>query len=147
MAGEANKAVVRRVFEEVFKQGDLEVVDELVATNFVSHNTNPLPNQPLRGPEAVRWYARLVHGGFPDYQVVLDDMLSEGNEVAVRFTVTGTHTGQFGYLAPTGKKIHILGIDLLGVEDGKLVSLWGGWNIAEMMVQLGFFPTAEGTQW
>jgi predicted ester cyclase len=74
-------------------------------------------------------------------------MLSEGNEVAVRFTVTGTHTGQFGYLAPTGKKIHILGIDLLGVEDGKLVSLWGGWNIAEMMVQLGFFPTAEGTQW
>ena len=146
MAGEDKKAIVRRVYDELFNQGKMEVVEELFAGDFITHDPNPLPNQPLHGHEAVRWYISFVRSAFPDLRVAVEDLLEEGDRVAVRFTTSGTQLGEFVYVAPTHKKVHVMGIDLLRFEDGKIAAHWGGWNRAELMVQLGIFPGPEGTQ-
>jgi len=82
MSTAANKAIIRRVFEEGFNQGRLEVVDELFSTRFVDHST---PEQ-VAGAEGVKEYFASVHRGFPDMQVSIEDMVAEGEKVVVRTT-------------------------------------------------------------
>jgi predicted ester cyclase len=147
MAGEDRKAIVRRVYEEMFNHGQLDGAGEVFSENFVTHEPNPLPNQPLHGPESVRWYISFVRSAFPDLHATVEDMLEDGDEIAIRFTITGTQTGQFVYLAPTDRKVHVIGIDLVRFEGNQIVEHWGGWNRAELLVQLGIFPHAEGTQY
>jgi steroid delta-isomerase-like uncharacterized protein len=146
VAGENSKAIIQRVIEEIFNQQKLEVADELFASDFVAHFVNPLPGQPLRGPEAVRWYARVVRQAFPDLHVSVEHMIAEDDDVASRVTWTGTHTGQFVYLPPTGKRIKVEGITMDRVAGDKLVEHWGEWNAAELMLQLGVLPGPEGTE-
>lgn len=146
VAGEDNKAIIQRIYDEVFGEGKLEVADELIAPEFVSHLVNPLPNQPMRGPEAARWYARVVRGAFPDLRASVEHMIAEGDDVACLVTWTGTHTGQFVYLAPTGRRVKVEGITMERLSQGKLVEHWGEWNRAELMLQLGVLPGPEGTE-
>lgn len=146
MAGEKNKAIMQRIYTEIFSQGQLDAADELFAPEFVSHIVNPLPGQPLRGPEAVRWYARVVRQAFPDLRASVEHTIAEDDSVASRVTWTGTHTGQFVYLPPTGKRVKVEGITMDRVEGDKLVEHWGEWNQAELMLQLGVMPGPEGTE-
>jgi steroid delta-isomerase-like uncharacterized protein len=146
VAGEKSKEIVQRIFTEIFSQGKLDAADELFAPEFVPHIVNPLPGQPLRGPEAVRWYARVLRHAFPDLHVSVEHMIAEDDVVASRVTWTGTHTGQFVYLPPTGKRIKVEGITMERVANDKLVEHWGEWNQAELMLQLGILPGPEGTE-
>jgi predicted ester cyclase len=73
-------------------------------------------------------------------------MIAEDDVVASRVTWTGTHTGQFVYLPPTGKRIKVEGITMERVANDKLVEHWGEWNQAELMLQLGILPGPEGTE-
>jgi steroid delta-isomerase-like uncharacterized protein len=146
VAGEKSKEIVQRIFTEIFSQGKLDAADELFAPEFVPHIVNPLPGQPPRGPEAVRWYARVLRHAFPDLHVSVEHMIAEDDVVASRVTWTGTHTGQFVYLPPTGKRIKVEGITMERVANDKLVEHWGEWNQAELMLQLGILPGPEGTE-
>jgi steroid delta-isomerase-like uncharacterized protein len=146
VAGEKSKEIVQRIFTEIFSQGKLDAADELFTPEFVPHIVNPLPGQPLRGPEAVRWYARVLRHAFPDLHVSVEHMIAEDDVVASRVTWTGTHTGQFVYLPPTGKRIKVEGITMERVANDKLVEHWGEWNQAELMLQLGILPGPEGTE-
>jgi steroid delta-isomerase-like uncharacterized protein len=146
VAGENSKALIQRVYEEIFNQRKLEAVDELFASDFVSHIVNPLPGQPLRGPEAVRWYAHVLQQAFPDLRASVEQTIAEDDKIASRVCWTGTHTGQFVYLPPTGKRIKVEGITMDRVAGGKLADHWGEWNRAELMLQLGILPGPEGTE-
>jgi len=146
VAGEKSKAIMQRIYAEIFSQGKLDVADELIALEFVNHAVNPLPNQPLHGPEAVRWYARALRQAFPDLRASVEHMIAEDDSVASRVTWTGTHTGHFVYLPPTGKHIKVQGITMDRVANDKLVEHWGQWNQAELMLQLGVLPGPEGTE-
>ncbi len=82
MSTEANKAIIRRLVEEVLNQGKLDVIDELFAPNFVDRSTG----EQVPGPEGVRQFVSAVRAGFPDLLVSVDDLIAEGDKVVIRTT-------------------------------------------------------------
>jgi predicted ester cyclase len=78
-----------------------------------------------------------MDAGFPDFRAVVEDVIAEGNRVAVHFTFHGTHQGEFVDIAPTGRPVAMPGIDILRGVDGKVTELWGQEDVLGMMRQLG----------
>jgi steroid delta-isomerase-like uncharacterized protein len=131
---EANKAVVRRLFEEVWNQGKLEVVGELVAQDYV-YRTAHLPE--LRGPEGCKRLFAQFRAVFPDIQFSIDDMIAEGDKVAVRWRFTGKHSGAWGGATPTGKPVTVTGMSLHRLKDGQIVEGLIDQDILGMYEQIG----------
>jgi predicted ester cyclase len=121
---EANKAVVRRIYDEALSLGKLEVLDEIVDESFQLHDFVPGPR--ARGPEALKSVSRQLRTAFPnDLQVTVEDLVAEGDKVAVRWTQRGTHEGEFfGGLPATGLKIEQQAMIIYRVADGKVTDLW-----------------------
>lgn len=140
MAAEENKAVVRRYVEEGFNAANMEVLDELFAPDFVNHD----PGSPaVRDLEGLKESIRVIHLSFPDVHTNIDVMLTDGDCVIKRFTLTGTHQREFNGIPPTGKQIKLEGIDILRVSDGKIRELWMGVDYLVMLQQLGVLPQPE----
>ena len=106
MSTEENKAIVRRATEELFNKNNLAVIDELYATNFVSHGTPAMT--PDR--EGYKQFVTMSHTALPDFHTTIEDMIAEGDKVVQRFTARGTHKGEFMGIPPTGKQVTITGI-------------------------------------
>ena len=135
---EENKALFRRMFEEVINQGNISLIDELVAPDFVEHEELP-PGAPA-GREAVKQLFSMLHTGFPDLKATIDDVIAEGDKVVARTTWSGTHQGEFMGIPPTGKRASFGVIDIVRCADGKLVEHWGQMDSMGMMQQLGVVP-------
>jgi steroid delta-isomerase-like uncharacterized protein len=135
MSSDESKNVVRRVLDEGFNQGRVEIADELIATDFVDHSA--APGLPTEGPESFRQTLAMFRGAFPDVRSTIDDLIVEGDRVVVRTHWQGTHRGDFFGIQPTGKAFTITGIDILRVVDGKVVEHWGNEDDLGMMQQLG----------
>jgi len=137
MSVEENKAVEIRFFEEVVNKGNLAVIDELVAATFVDHATFPgaAPDR-----EGYKQFFAAVHSAFPDFHSTLEDMIAEGDKVVQRFTVRGTHKGEWMGIAPTGKQIEVGGIAIHRLAGGKIVEDWASMDMLSMMQQLGVAP-------
>lgn len=146
MAGEDLKAIVQQVYEQMFNHGNMAVADQYFAPDFVDHVSVHVPNQPTRGPQAAQWYISLVRGAFPDLHATVDSIIVEGEVIAARASWTGTQTGQLIYFPPSGKKVAVTGIDMARIVDGKIVEHWGGWNVSDVMFQLGMLPEPEGAR-
>lgn len=101
MSTEENKSVIRRFYEEFHGRRNLAVADEIIADDFV------LDNPPTRGREAFKQSVMLLRAAFPDMQVSYEHMISEGDKVAVRWTMRGTHKGEFRGILPTGKHVEM----------------------------------------
>lgn len=134
---EENKARTRRFYEEVWNKGNLAIVDELCATNFVNHNPGP---GEAPGPEGLKQIATMIRTAFPDMHMTVDDMIAEGDKVVSRVTVNATHRGEFMGIPPTGKQITVTGIDIVRIVGGKAVERWGNYDDLGMMQQLGVIP-------
>ena len=117
---EANKALMRRLFEEGFHSGKLAVVDEIFHPNFVDRST---PEQPP-GTEGVKNYISMVRTGFPDISITIEDLVAEEERVLVRTTWRGTHLGEYEGIAPTSKQVTRSMIQIFHVKDGKLLEEW-----------------------
>ena len=117
---EDNKALIRRLFEEAINRGNLAIVNEVFSADFVDHST---PGQPA-GPGGVRDYFAAIRGGFPDVQVVLEDVLADGDKVVVRTTWRGTQRGSYEGIAPTGKPAMRTLIQIFRIVDGLIVEEW-----------------------
>jgi predicted ester cyclase len=135
---EENKALMRRMYEEIHNKGNMAAVDELVAANFVDHNA-PDPGLPP-GPEGIKQTFTMFHNAFPDFHVTVEDMLAEGDKVVARLTITGTHKGDLIGIAPTGKQVTLGVIDIARIAGGKMVERWGQEDMLGMMQQLGVVP-------
>jgi len=120
LPAEANKALMRRLFEEGFHSGKLAVVDEIFHPNFVDRST---PEQPP-GTEGVKDYISMVRTGFPDISITIEDLVAEEERVVVRTTWRGTHLGEYEGIAPTGKQVTRSMIQIFHVKDGKLLEEW-----------------------
>ena len=120
MPAEANKALMRRLFEEGFHSGKLAVVDEIFYPNFVDRST---PEQPP-GTKGVKDYISMVRTGFPDISITIEDLVAEEERVVVRTTWRGTHLGEYEGIAPTGKQVTRSMIQIFHVKDGKLLEEW-----------------------
>ena len=131
---DANKATVERFVEELFVKGNLDVVDELVADDFVDHM--PMPGT-SSGKEGLRQLATMFLAAFPDTSIGDVDLIAEGDKVVMRQVTTGTHQGEIMGVAATGRKITVNEIHIVRLTDGKIVEHWGVEDNLGMMQQLG----------
>ena len=140
MSAEENRAVVRR-FWGVWEDGNIGLVDELLAPDYVNHSPG-MPDQPT-GPEGVKAVVAMFRSGMPDLRVVIDDMIAEDDKVAVRYTIEGTHEGDLFGIPPTGRRVSIESFTVERVSDGKIREHWRITDSLNMMQQLGAIPTPE----
>lgn len=133
MTIEDNKAVYQRFLEEVFNQGRLELVDELLAPDYVFHDAPP--GMPA-GPEAIRQVVTMFRTAFPDLHIDIEAMVAEGDTVVVRATTRGTHQGPLLGVAPTGRRVAMSGLTMVTVRDGRVVESWVKNDVAGLMRQL-----------
>ena len=144
MSAEENKALTRRVMEEMFNKGNLDVADELLAPDFVVHD--PAMPEDVRGPEGFKEYVGAFRSAFSDLHIRIDDQIAEGDKVVTRWTGTGTHDGDFMGIAPTGNRGEITGMEIRRISGGKLVEGWEGYDALGLMQQMGAIPTPEEQQ-
>lgn len=136
MSVEENKAIERRIVDEVLNEGNLAVTDEVVAPNYIYH----FPFMDVKGPEGCKQFATMMRAAFPDLHVTIDDIIGEGDMVAARATARGTHRGEFAGIAPTGKKVEIKEAVFVQFADGKAVEAWPYVDNLSVFKQLGVSP-------
>ena len=129
---EENKQIVRRFVKEVVNGGDLDRLDEYVGENVVDHT----PMGETEGREAFRETTEALHNAFPDFEVISEEIISEGDTVSVRMTHRGTHEGEFLGVAPTGNSFEIKAMAFAHLEEGKIVERWVQPDILGLMQQI-----------
>lgn len=137
MSAEENKAVVRRLVEEVYNGNKLDALDELVAQDMVNHSAVP---EHQHGIEGFRHVNRRVRAAFSDAPYPIDDMIAEGDMVACRITLSGTHDGEFRGSPPSGKRFSVDHVHWHRLAGGKLVERWAVRDDMGAAHQLGLLP-------
>jgi steroid delta-isomerase-like uncharacterized protein len=135
---EENKTLVRRSFEEVFNQGNLDAVEEIFASDYVLHD--PTSPEEIRGTEGMKQYVSMYRTAFPDLQQTIEDQFAEGEKVATRLTGRGTHQGELMGIPPTGNRVEAPGIVINRISSGKIAESWANYDAMGMMQQLGVIP-------
>jgi steroid delta-isomerase-like uncharacterized protein len=137
---EENKAVARRFFE-LWEQGDLDALGEVLAQDSVDHDPyNPHGQEGLEGAKKT---IAMYRDAFPDTSFTIEDQLVDGDKVATRWTATGTHQGELMGMQPTGKKATLSGITIDRIEDGRIVEGWTNWDTLALMQNIGAIPEQE----
>jgi steroid delta-isomerase-like uncharacterized protein len=134
---EANKALIRRLVEEIQNQHNVNAFDEFFAPSFV--NYDPLPGLPgtLEGAKQLH---RMLFAAFPDLKMTIHDQAAEGDKVWTRKTAAGTHQGEFFGIPATGKHISWKIIDIMSIRNGKVTEHWVVADVMSLMQQLGAVP-------
>ena len=135
MSLEENKAIVRR-FIEAYNKRNLDLIDDFVAPDYVDH-TNKV------GREGLKQLFDMGLKGFPDWHETIEDIIAEGDKVWVRLAYTGTHKGEFMGLAPTGKKITTMAVDIYRIVNGKLAEYWSVTDNVNILKQIGAIEITE----
>ncbi len=135
MSTEQNKAISRRWREESDK-GNWSIAEEFISPNFVMH----MPGIPSLNAEAALHMLKVFYAAFPDARHTFEDFVAEGDKVALRFTFSGTHTGEFQGIPPTGKPVAISGSVVDRIVNGKIVEHWSLIDTMGLMQQLGVIP-------
>ncbi len=125
MSLEKNKALARRYQEEVWGKGDLALIDELLAPDFVDHS---LPAGMDPGFSGARRAVQGALDAFPDGQWTVEDLIAEGDKVVIRWKMDATHEHEFRGIAPVGKPVTIKGITILRIVGGKIAERWVNWD-------------------
>jgi steroid delta-isomerase-like uncharacterized protein len=135
---EENKALSRR-FIEGYVRGDTEIVDKLLAPDFVfydpSSKTGEVRAEDMKA--SIEW----IHDAFPDARVTIEDQVAEGDKVVSRYTVRGTHRGEIMGVAPTGKLVRHTGHQTDRISGGKIAESWTNWDALGLLQEIGAVPT------
>jgi steroid delta-isomerase-like uncharacterized protein len=133
---QANKRLVVRFYEEVWAGGNVAFAEEVFAPDYVRHDLRPTEAPP--GATGQARIAAAFRNAFPDLQWRVDLVLGESDLVAARWTATGTHTGDWGAVRPTGKRAEFSGVNIFRFGDnGKVVEIWNHRDDLGLMEQLG----------
>jgi steroid delta-isomerase-like uncharacterized protein len=135
------KDIARRLLDEAFNSGNLDVIDELIDPDLVYHT----PDGDIRGLEGARQLVIAMRSDFPDFHVAVNDVIAEGDKVVVRFTDTGSYQGDDFGVTATGKHVTWTGVDIFRIADGKIIEGWGVGDLLGLMRQLGVYPPADET--
>lgn len=138
VSGDELKALARRQIEEIFSEGNLDVIDEIVAADYVCYD-HARP-EPVRGREALKQAVTSMRTIFPDFTVTVDDQVAEGETVVTRWTATGTHKDEVFGIAATGKQVTMKGIDIERVVEGRITEVHTSWDALGVLQQLGGIP-------
>lgn len=134
MTKDANLAATERWGAEVASAGNYDALDEILAPNFVDHD--PAPDQ---GPgiDGLKGFFRTMRSAFPDLKAEPVEVVATDDHVAMRYTISGTHRGEFQGVAPTGRSFEVAALQLARFENGRCVERWGSTDELGMMKQLG----------
>ena len=140
MSTEDNKALVRRVYEEVINKGNLNVADEALTSDYVYRS----PGSPeFRGPDGFKQLITMYRTAFPDLHLDVDELIAEGDTVVSRWTGRGTHQGELMGIPPTGKHVTVTGVVISRFSGGKAAEDWELIDTLGMLQQLGAIPAPE----
>ncbi len=134
MSTEENKAIIRRIFAEVFNQHDVAPIAELYAPDWTYHAPFPAIAPGIAG---MTQQMAGVFTAFPDIVFTIQDLLADGDKVVTRYLAVGTHLGEMGGIAPTGKRLAHSGITIERLVDGKIAETWEEWSSLTFMQELG----------
>jgi steroid delta-isomerase-like uncharacterized protein len=135
---ENNKAIVRRVFEELWNKGNLSLADQLFTPNYTDHDSST-PDFG-HGPESEKKRVTLYRTAFPDLRLTIEDIIAEGETVMARWSCRGTHNGDLSGIAATGKQFTISGMTVAHLVNGKIAEDYVNWDALGLMQQLGVVP-------
>lgn len=133
-----NKGIARRALVEVFQEGRLDIVDELISPSYVGYDS-AMP-EPVRGPSGAKESAKGYRDAFPDLKFTIDEQIAEGDSVVTRWTARGTHEGELFGISPTGKEATSTGITINRIVDGKIVEARTNWDTLGLLQQIGAVP-------
>ncbi|HEV3375589.1 MAG TPA: ester cyclase [Candidatus Acidoferrum sp.] len=133
-----NKAIIRRLYEEVWNKRKLEVLNELVSPSHALQGPNYSGS--AIGPEAYKLRVSAFYAGFPDLHWTLEDTVAEEDKVVACWTLSGTHKGDYMGIPATNKKVSVEGITVHHITDGKIMDSYSYWDALCMMQQLGVVP-------
>jgi predicted ester cyclase len=133
MSSEENKRIVRR-YQDIYNDNDLEALGEVLAKDVLTPRIMAGIPTGIEGAKAAH---RIMLAGFPDYQTRIDDLFAEGDKVAARITMSGTNTGIFMGIPPTGRQVSFTGIYIARIAHGKIVEHWGEEDGISLLQQLG----------
>lgn len=134
------KEMAERWYSEVMSEGKTEVIDELCAPDFVDHDPLPGTTADLAG---LKDFVAQIRAAFPDMQVTADDIVAEGDRLAVRSTLRGTHEGDFMGIPGSGKKVEVSNYDFVRFESDQAAEHWGVIDSAALMEQIGMAPAGS----
>ena len=135
---EQNKSVVRRLFDELWNKGNLQVADEIIAPTYQHHDAST-PDLG-KGPESEKKRVNLYRTAFHDFRLNLEDLIAEGETIVARWSCRGSHKGDLNGIAPTGKQFAITGVTICRFANGKIVEGFVNWDALGLMRQLGVVP-------
>ena len=138
---EENKAIARRLIDELANKGNMAVIPELAAADFVSHQ---IGGEDVRGHEGLRQLMTMYRTAFPDLHMTVEDQIAEEDRVVTRWTARGTHKGDLQGIPPTGKQVTVTGIAIDRFVGGKIAEEWEVFDQMGMMQQLGVVPPPGG---
>jgi len=133
MSIEENKKIVRR-YQEIYNSNELDALGDVVSEDLLTPKI--MPGIPT-GIEGARAAHRIMLAGFPDYQTIIDDLFAEADQVAARISMSGTNTGSFMGIPPTGRHVSFTGIYIARIANGKIVEHWGEEDGVSLLQQLG----------
>jgi len=136
MSLEENRKIVHR-YQEIYNSNNLDSLSEVVAEDLLTPKIMPGIPSGIGGAKAAH---QIMLAGFPNYQTVIEDMIAEGDKVVARITMSGTNTGSFMGIPPTGKHITFTGIYIARIANGKIVEHWGEEDGVSLLQQLGGLP-------
>ena len=138
-AAEDTKAVVRRFIDEIFVEMNADAVDELLTDDFTPHTWAATGS----GTDDLKAAIGRVSGALSDVSMTVDEIIAEGDLVAVRLTASATQTGEFMKLPPSGKRYEIGEIHIFRIRDGRVAEHWHQADLLGMMRQLGAMPGGD----
>ena len=139
MTTHETEAVAHRWHLEMVQEGKLELADQTLTPDVTIHGNQ----QVFHGIEAAKQLAAGLKGAFPDLEIAHHETLVSGNSVAIRWTSDGTHQGDYFGVPPTGKRVHVEGIDVFHVRDGKIVEMWIEYDNLAVLQQMGAVPQPQ----
>jgi steroid delta-isomerase-like uncharacterized protein len=146
MPGEDHKALTLRLYAtigEVFRTGDVGLLDPLLATDMVDHTP---ASGPIIGREPGKQLIASFARAFPDTTLNVDLMVAEDDTVAAFVSYRSTHTGPFMGHPPTGKVVRVTGMDIMRYRDGQVIELWSQFDDLGLLQQLGIVPRPDEPQ-
>ena len=138
MAIEDEMATILRGFEEIWNKGNVSMMDETWAADAILHV--PIQTEPLRGRETAKALVKQLRAAFPDFHVTPEDSFAEGNLVIVRYTMRGTHLGDYFVVPATHRTVVSPEIEIFRVEDGLIQEMFLEFDVMNVLSQLGVMP-------
>ena len=128
---------IQRILREAFDKGNLTVVDEVLSSDYIVHNSK---NRLVNNYDEIKRLISTFRIAFPDLQTIVEDEIQEGEKVVARWTMSGTHKGLLMGITPTGKSMKIQGVFFARLADGMIRDYWILIDQYGMLQQLGIIP-------